>query len=179
MVAFPADHPGYAIQSLDTATGILKVHETSLSRGFLALDTRTQFTSPGIQPRVATRWIATDVALPASFEAAVKPGATWNYQVTEHMDADFVSKVNASSESKTRVRRFQCTNSARRPADMVSKAFAGTMVAIRCKSDDAGDNAITWAWLENEGVFLPMEGLRRGEAGPTFDDLWEVKRVER
>lgn len=172
----PADHPSWVTAALETTGGPLALHQSTLSwRGLITIDNRLRVTLPFIPGVRTLRVLASEIVLPDAFDVAIKPGASWSYQVTTRSGPDGPFDGEAEAALKTRVLHFRCVNSAPRPASTVSGDFTGTMVAIRCEPQEKGDATVTSAWLEDEGVFVPMETVR----GEGYVDTYAVTRVER
>lgn len=171
-----ADHPAWATSTLETTGGPLALHQSTLSwRGLLTIDNRLSVVLP-IGGEVRTlRTLTSALVLPDAFDVAIKPGASWSYEVTTRSGPNVPFDAEAEPVLKTRVLHVRCVNSAARPASTLAGDFTGTMIAIRCEPQEKGDATVTSAWLEDEGVFVPMETVR----GEGYVDTYAVTRVER
>jgi len=100
---------------------------------------------------------ATSVRFSASFEDAMKPGATWSFEVESDMATQSKTSLLSRDKQQHVVEKLSCSNGDRADASTLGPRLTGKMIPMTCVSTGIGDEKrMKMAFLEDSAMFVSL-----------------------
>lgn len=179
-IEFLSGTPGYQFESA-ASEGLTSAF---LTYGpFLTVQSRTTKhvaqTFPHLDIDTVTTTKVTDVSLPASLDEALTPGKVW--QTVTETDTAISAKnvIKSIDRSSFGIRKLTCGTSERGQARIVSPTLQGTVVFIACQPPDKPDEPLSFAYLEDYGVFIPVDqAFKLAPQGTRITNVYTVVQAD-